>query len=55
LAPHDFGRLASCGAGGTLVFAPGPNTRVIIATNTFEVFDIEELAVELVLLALGET
>ena len=42
------------GLGGTLVFVPGPDTRIIIATNTFEVFDIEELAVELVLLALGE-
>jgi hypothetical protein len=42
------------GLGGTLVFVPGRDTRIIIATNTFEVFDIEELAVELVLLALGE-
>jgi CubicO group peptidase (beta-lactamase class C family) len=42
------------GLGGTLVFVPGPDTRIIIATNTFEVFDIEALAVELVLLALGE-
>jgi CubicO group peptidase (beta-lactamase class C family) len=43
------------GLGGTLVFAPGPDTRIIIATNTFEVFDIEVLALELVLVALGET
>ena len=42
------------GLGGTLVFVPGPDTRIVIATNTFEVFDIEELAVELLLVALGE-
>jgi len=41
------------GLGGAAVYAPEPNTKVIIATNTFEVVDIEELAVDLALLALG--
>jgi CubicO group peptidase (beta-lactamase class C family) len=42
------------GLGGAAVYAPEPNTKVIIATNTFEVVDIEELAVDLALIALGE-
>ena len=42
------------GLGGTAVYALGRDTRVIVATNAFEVFDIEEFAVDLALLALGE-
>ena len=41
------------GLGGAAVYAPEPNTQVIVATNTFEVVDIEELAVDLALIALG--
>jgi CubicO group peptidase (beta-lactamase class C family) len=37
------------GLGGVAVFAPESDTRVIIATNTYEVFDIETLASELAL------
>ena len=37
------------GLGGVAVFAPDSGTRVIIATNTYEVFDIESLATELAL------
>jgi CubicO group peptidase (beta-lactamase class C family) len=40
------------GLGGVLIDAPERGTRVIIATNTYEVFDIEELASELALLLL---
>jgi CubicO group peptidase (beta-lactamase class C family) len=40
------------GFGGVLVFAPVPATRILIATNTAELFDIETLGVELTLLAL---
>jgi hypothetical protein len=34
------------------VFAPDPATRIIIATNTYEAFDIETLALDLTLLAM---
>lgn len=37
------------GLGGVAVFAPESETRVIVATNTSEVFDIEALATELTL------
>jgi CubicO group peptidase (beta-lactamase class C family) len=37
------------GLGGVAVFAPESDTRVIIATNGYDVFDIESLATELAL------
>lgn len=37
------------GLGGVAVFAPGSGTRVIVATNTYDVFDIESFATELAL------
>lgn len=40
------------GLGGVLVFAPEPDTRVLIATNTYETYDIEALGLELTLLAM---
>jgi CubicO group peptidase (beta-lactamase class C family) len=40
------------GLGGVAVFAPGSETRIIVATNTYEVFDIESFASELALLLL---
>jgi CubicO group peptidase (beta-lactamase class C family) len=40
------------GLGGVAIDVPGRRTRIIIATNTFEVFDIEELARELTSLVL---
>jgi CubicO group peptidase (beta-lactamase class C family) len=40
------------GLGGVLVFAPVPDTRVLIATNTYETFDIETLGLDLTLLAM---
>ena len=40
------------GLGGVAVYAPGPNVRVLVATNTYEVFDIEEFALDLALLLL---
>ena len=40
------------GLGGVAIYAPGSDTRVIVATNTFEVFDIEEFAVDLAVLLL---
>ena len=40
------------GLGGVAIVAPESDTRVIVATNTFEVFDIEEFAVDLALLLL---
>jgi len=42
------------GLGGVLVFAPEPDTRIIIATNTADTYDIEALALELTLLALDQ-
>ncbi len=39
------------GLGGVLTFAPEPDTRILIATNTYEAFDIEALALDLTLLA----
>jgi CubicO group peptidase (beta-lactamase class C family) len=41
------------GLGGVLVFAPASDTRILIATNTYETFDIEALALELTLLTLS--
>jgi CubicO group peptidase (beta-lactamase class C family) len=40
------------GLGGVAVFAPQSETRVIVATNTYDVFDIESFASELALLLL---
>jgi CubicO group peptidase (beta-lactamase class C family) len=39
------------GFGGVLVFAPDSDTRILIATNTYETVDIEALALDLTLLA----
>jgi CubicO group peptidase (beta-lactamase class C family) len=41
------------GFGGVLVFAPASDTRILIATNTGETFDIEAFALELTLLVMG--
>jgi CubicO group peptidase (beta-lactamase class C family) len=41
------------GLGGVLVFAPAPDTRILIATNTYDAFDIEAMALELALLTIG--
>jgi CubicO group peptidase (beta-lactamase class C family) len=41
------------GFGGVVTFAPAPDTRVIIATNTYETFDIEGLALDLTSVAMG--
>jgi CubicO group peptidase (beta-lactamase class C family) len=48
---HVYGEAGAgdFGLGGVAVFAPDSGTRVIIATNTYEVFDIESLATELAL------
>ena len=35
------------GLGGVVVYAPASDLRVIVATNTYEVFDIESFAIEL--------
>jgi CubicO group peptidase (beta-lactamase class C family) len=40
------------GLGGVLVFAPVPDTRILIATNAYETFDIEAWALDLTTLAL---
>jgi CubicO group peptidase (beta-lactamase class C family) len=40
------------GLGGVLVFAPVPDTRILIATNAYETFDIEAWALDLTLLAM---
>lgn len=42
------------GLGGILIDAPERGIRVVIATNTYEVFDIEELASDLALLLLED-
>jgi CubicO group peptidase (beta-lactamase class C family) len=41
------------GLGGVAIFAPASSTRVIVATNTYEVFDIEEFAADLALFLVG--
>lgn len=41
------------GFGGILVFAPEPDTRVLIASNTYQTYDVEELGRELTFVALG--
>jgi CubicO group peptidase (beta-lactamase class C family) len=41
------------GLGGVAIFAPDSSTRVIVATNTYEVFDIEEFAADLALSLVG--
>jgi CubicO group peptidase (beta-lactamase class C family) len=40
------------GLGGVSVYAPGPNVRVLVTTNTYEVFDIETFALDMALLLL---
>ncbi|HEX6275314.1 MAG TPA: serine hydrolase domain-containing protein [Polyangiaceae bacterium] len=40
------------GLGGVAIFAPESDTRVIVATNTYETFDIEEFAADLALFLL---
>lgn len=40
------------GLGGVVVSAPGRDTRIVLASNTFDVFDIEDLAQELLLYVL---
>ena len=40
------------GLGGVLVFAPEPDTRVLIATNSYDTYDIEALGLELTLRAM---
>jgi CubicO group peptidase (beta-lactamase class C family) len=40
------------GLGGVAVYAPGPNVRVLVTTNTYDVFDIEEFALDMALLLL---
>jgi CubicO group peptidase (beta-lactamase class C family) len=35
------------GLGGVLIYAPGPDLRVFIGTNTYDSFDVEEFAVDL--------
>lgn len=42
------------GFGGVLVFAPESDTRIIIATNTYDTYDIEALALELTLVVMDE-
>ena len=37
------------GLGGVAIFAPESDTRVLVATNTYETFDIEEFAADLAL------
>jgi CubicO group peptidase (beta-lactamase class C family) len=41
------------GFGGVVMFAPASDTRVLIATNTYETFDIEALALELTSVAMS--
>lgn len=42
------------GLGGVAVSIPGRNTRILIASNTYDVFDVEQLAEELVLHVLAK-
>jgi len=43
------------GLGGVAIYGPGPNVRVLVTTNTYEVFDIETFATDMAVFLLEET